>query len=117
MTLRSRLSSRPTYIDESLVEIGASMALDWWTNTAQRMRFPTLSRMAIGILSIPAISAEVERLFSAAKNTIGDKRNSLEPMLEALECLKPWFRHDLFTQEELRSIMEATNATESDIRG
>ena len=56
------------------ISIGTSTALEWWTNTAQRTKFPLLSRMAIDILSIPAMSAEVERVFSGAKITIGDKR-------------------------------------------
>ena len=44
------------------------------------------------ILSIPAMSAEPERLFSRAKITITDRRNRLgSDAIEALECLKSWF--------------------------
>ena len=44
------------------------------------------------ILSIPAMSAEPERLFSGAKITITDRRNRLgSDVVEALECLKSWF--------------------------
>ncbi len=51
-------------------------------------------------------------------NTIGDKRYRLLPStLEALECLKSWFRLELFTQEELHSILEAANAMEFDEGG
>ena len=95
------------YLAEGIVSIGTSTALEWWTNTAQRTRFPLLSRMAIDILSIPAMSSEVERLFSAAKNTIGDKRLRLTASsVEAIECLKSWFRLDLFTQEDLNMTIE-----------
>ena len=77
------------YIDDGLVDIGASTALEWWTNKAQRTRFPSLSRMAINIQSIPTISVEIKRLFSTAKNIIGDKRYNLRPStIETLECLK-----------------------------
>ena len=63
--------------------------------------------MAIDILSIPAMSAEVERVFSGAKITIGDKRQRLRAStIEAVECLKSWFRLDLFTQEDLNEMME-----------
>jgi hypothetical protein len=54
--------------------------------------YPNLSRMAVDILSIPAMSAEPERLFSGAKITITDRRNRLgSDMIEALECLKSSF--------------------------
>ena len=44
------------------------------------------------ILSIPAMSAEPERLFSGAKITITGRRNRLgSDVIEALECLKSWF--------------------------
>jgi hypothetical protein len=47
--------------------------------------------MALDILSIPAISAEPERLFSSAKITITDRRNRLGiESIEAIKCLKSW---------------------------
>jgi hypothetical protein len=47
--------------------------------------------MAIDILSIPAMSAEPERVFSGAKHTLTQHRNRLgmEP-IRAFECLKSW---------------------------
>jgi hypothetical protein len=47
--------------------------------------------MAFDILSIPAMSASVERLFSSANITVSDRRNRLAPdIIEAIECLKSW---------------------------
>ena len=47
--------------------------------------------MAIDILSIPCMSATVERLFSSSKLTITDQRNRLEvEQLEHAEYLKSW---------------------------
>ena len=47
--------------------------------------------MALDILSIPAMSAEPERLFSGAKITITDRRNKLGiESIQAIECLKSW---------------------------
>jgi hypothetical protein len=49
--------------------------------------------MALDILLIPAMSAEVERLFSQCKRIITDDRHSLKPdNIEALECLKSFNR-------------------------
>jgi hypothetical protein len=58
----------------------------------QQKNYPNLSRMAVDILSIPAMSAEPERLFSGAKIMITDRRNRLgSDIIETLECLKSWF--------------------------
>lgn len=47
--------------------------------------------MAPDILTIPAISAAPERLFSSANITISDRRNRLHgDTTEAIECLKSW---------------------------
>ena len=47
--------------------------------------------MGLDLLSIPAMSAEPERVFSGAKHTITDLRNRLnEQSIEATECLKSW---------------------------
>jgi len=49
--------------------------------------------MAIDLLSIPAMSAKPERVFSGAKLTITDKRNRLkDTTVSALECLKSWYK-------------------------
>jgi hypothetical protein len=58
----------------------------------QRTTYPALSVMALDLLSIPAVSAEPERLFSSAKITIIDRKNRLQfDSIEAIECLKSWF--------------------------
>jgi hypothetical protein len=49
----------------------------WWLERTQQKNFPNLSKMALDILSIPAMSANPERLFSGAKITISDRRNRL----------------------------------------
>jgi hypothetical protein len=48
--------------------------------------------MAINILSMPAMSAYLERLFSGGKAMITDCRNRLPPeSIEAIEYMKNWF--------------------------
>ncbi len=45
-------------------------ALEWWLREEQQHAYPRLSKMAIDILSIPAMSAEPERIFSGSRRTI-----------------------------------------------
>ena len=62
--------------------------------------------MAIDIYSIPAMSAEPERLFSAAKHTVSLQRNNLRSeTIELLVCLKSWFWLGIFTEEDLHAIV------------
>jgi hypothetical protein len=50
--------------------------------------YPTLARMALDILPIPASSVGCERLFSRAKEAVGDRRTRLgSDAYEAIECL------------------------------
>ena len=47
--------------------------------------------MALDHLSIHAMSAELERLFSDTKITLQDRRNRLGiDIIEAIECIKSW---------------------------
>lgn len=72
----------------------------------QRRRLPLLSKMAIDIYSIPAMSSEPERVFSGAKHTITDQRCNLKiETIEMLECLKSWFRIGIYNQQELHEII------------
>lgn len=67
--------------------------ITWWLQEKQRLEYPSLYKMAINILSIPAMSADVERLFSSAGLTLSNRRNRMSTdMLEALESLKSWLR-------------------------
>ena len=55
----------------------------------QRNDFLYLSKMALDMLSIPAMAADPERLFSSAGLTVTDRRNSLSiQSIEALKCIK-----------------------------
>ena len=54
--------------------------------------------MALDLLSIPAMAADPERLFSSAKITITDRRNRLGiEVIEVVECLKSWYKVDEFS--------------------
>ncbi|KAH0604073.1 uncharacterized protein H6S33_007104 [Morchella sextelata] len=64
-------------------------------------------RMGIEIHSIPAMSADPERLFSSSKLLISDRRNRLgDDIIEASECLKSWAAEGLVLSEEVSDISQ-----------
>jgi len=80
---------------------GVKQGYKWWLEPTQQKNFPNLSKMALDILSIPAMSADPERLFSGAKITISDRRNRLGIYtIEALECLKSWLKIETFLDDD-----------------
>jgi hypothetical protein len=82
------------YINEAVLDIDAlpnASPLEYWASLVTRRRFPNLSLMALDILSIPAMSAHTERLFSQCKLTISDQRCALQAdTVELLQCIKSW---------------------------
>ena len=99
--------------NEAPVNIGKISAREWWLSAPQRAQFPLLSRMAINLLSIPAMSSETERVFSLTKKTISQGRWNLRPnTIEALECLKSLFLAGYYTQEELHEVLRLQEEAE-----
>jgi len=73
----------------------APNALHWWRDHAQK--WPNMAQMAFDLLSIPAISAECERVFSQTKLLITGQRNRLgDRVIEAVECFKHWYKASAF---------------------
>jgi hypothetical protein len=63
----------------------------WWTE--KRTEFPILAQLALNLLSIPAMAAEDERVFSSTGKLITADRNQLdEDSIKAVECLRHWYR-------------------------
>jgi hypothetical protein len=63
--------------------------LRWWQS--HQKEWPNLYRMAMDMLSIPLMSAECERVFSAAGYLINGRRNHLkEDIIEATNRLRSW---------------------------
>jgi hypothetical protein len=59
--------------------------------SSQHPIYPTLSTMALGIHSIPAMTAGVRRLFSHCKLMVTNRRNRLHiDGLHAVDCVKSW---------------------------
>jgi hypothetical protein len=64
----------------------------WWMQAP----YPGLRPWAFDTLSIPATSAELERIFSQAKRTITVDRNRLkDESFEAAQCMKHWLDQDI----------------------
>ncbi|KAJ0133635.1 Uncharacterized protein HZ326_23304 [Fusarium oxysporum f. sp. albedinis] len=58
--------------------------------------YPRLSRMAIGILSIPPESSDVESHFSSARRTLSWDRESMTcENLAKVECVGNWMREGI----------------------
>lgn len=69
-------------------------ALRWWTEPTQRQRYPNLCKMAYDLLTVPATSAEIERVFSESSLALPETRQRLKPeTLEKLQLLKSWLRN------------------------
>jgi hypothetical protein len=63
--------------------------LMWWKE--RQTEWPSLAAMAFDVLSIPLMSAECERVFSAAGYLITGRRNHMkEDIIEATTCLRAW---------------------------
>jgi hypothetical protein len=92
-------SSRPT-VDEyeaytRLLPTPVDDIIGWWKD--HESTYPHLAKMAFDLLSIPAMSAECERVFSQAKFTATPQRNRInDETLEAIQCLKNWWSTHAF---------------------
>lgn len=81
--------------------------IQWWLEPTQQKDYPHLSLMAIDILSIPAMSAEAERIFSAARRQISWERARLEAdVIEYSECIKSWIINGIAQDAEIPDLEE-----------
>ena len=88
------------YIAEKSIEINNSL-LFWWLSKTQRECWLKLFQMTIDVLSIFAMSAESEQVFSEAQCTISWERMKLEKKtIEKTECLKSWMHNNLIMKIE-----------------
>jgi hAT family C-terminal dimerisation region len=79
----------------------------WWYDRLHDPHWKDLARMALTYLTLPAMSAEPERVFSGAKITLSDRRCRMgDDVLEAVECLKSWQRDGMIaaTKEDVKAI-------------
>jgi hypothetical protein len=82
------IKGEPTEFDEDDKDV----VFPWWRTSGPAL----LRRRALDLLSIPAMSAEIERVFSSTKRLISADRNHLVPTtIENLQLLKYWYRHNI----------------------
>jgi hAT family C-terminal dimerisation region len=88
----SSIDEYETFTSQMPISIECS-PLIWWLRDEQREHYPNLSKMAIDILSIPAMSADPQRVFSGARRTTSWDRMLLgASTVERGKCLKSWIR-------------------------
>jgi hAT family C-terminal dimerisation region len=90
---RVRRSDLEDYLMDEPCAIGTIKdPIEWWRTIGKR-EYPTLCKLAIDLLAIPATSCECERVFSQAGKLVTDERNRLGPeIIEAIELQKDWLR-------------------------
>jgi len=72
-----------------------------------------IARMAHSLHSIPAMSAEVERVFSSSKLLISDRLHRLgDDVICAVECMKSWEKAGIAESNEVRKLEETLRALE-----
>jgi DNA-binding PadR family transcriptional regulator len=114
----------PTPFDEyqnyiSAPRIKVKDVRKWWLEDTQQTLYPNLSKMALDLLSIPAMSAEPERLFSDTKITLQDRRNRLGiDIIEAIECIKSWSKtRNLAWVDDVELVLDAAIIGEDEQQG
>ena len=78
----------------------AQRAINWWLEPTQQRTHSRLGKMAIDVLSAPAMSAESERVFSMARRTVTFDRTSLNSeVIEHTKCHKSWVKQGLVDED------------------
>lgn len=80
------------YLDESLLPRASDFdVLGWWK--LNKLKYPTLSKMARDILSIPVSTVPPDSIFDTTIKEMDQYRSSLRPeTVEALVCAKDWLQ-------------------------
>ncbi|KAL0337461.1 UNVERIFIED_CONTAM: Zinc finger BED domain-containing protein DAYSLEEPER [Sesamum calycinum] len=82
------------YLEESLLpRVHEFDVIGWWK--LNRMKYPTLSKMARDILSIPVCTVPATSVFDTVRKEMDSYRCSLRPeTVEALICAKDWLQSE-----------------------
>ncbi|XP_027330431.1 zinc finger BED domain-containing protein DAYSLEEPER-like isoform X4 [Abrus precatorius] len=81
------------YLEESLLpRVPDFDVLGWWK--LNKLKYPTLSKMARDILSVPVSSVPPDSVFDTKVKEMDQYRSSLRPeTVEALVCAKDWMHY------------------------
>ncbi|KAJ0126735.1 Potassium transport protein [Fusarium oxysporum f. sp. albedinis] len=68
--------------------------LEYWS--AKRFEYPRVAKMAIDVLSVPAMAAECERAFSSAGSMVSPQRTRLDASTIAVtQTVRSWLKAGL----------------------
>ncbi|OAY31480.1 zinc finger BED domain-containing protein DAYSLEEPER [Manihot esculenta] len=92
-TSQQMKSELDQYLEESLLpRMHDFDVLSWWK--LNKLKFPTLSKMARDILTIPVSAAAPDSVFDTVNKELDQYRTSLRPeTVEALVCAKDWLQY------------------------
>jgi hypothetical protein len=101
--------------EHPLDEHGVTDVIQHWAAKRSEPRWKKLARMALEYLSIPAMSAEPEYVFSAAKLTITERgRTLIDEPISAVEGLKSWSRDGFIqTSQPYKPVQKSCSAAAS----
>ena len=106
--MMERYQQDPPLAGEQILDV-----VCYWRTKALEPQWKNLARMVLDYLTIPAMSMEPERVFSAAKITLTDQRYRMgDDAIEAFECLKSWQRDSLIAaaKQDIKVIEDMLNA-------
>ncbi|KAL2234593.1 zinc finger BED domain-containing protein DAYSLEEPER-like isoform X2 [Sesamum indicum] len=94
MSAQHMKSELDQYLEEPLLpRVQDFDVLGWWK--MNRSKYPTLSKLASDVLSIPLSTISAESVFDMREKKIDSYRSSLRPsILQALVCSKDWLQHE-----------------------
>ena len=86
--------------------------IEYWV--LKRFEYPRLSRMALDVMTVPTMSSECERLFSAASLMVTPLRNRLDAgTIGLIQTLRSWLRAGII--EEVDSTLLEDTALEYEV--
>jgi hypothetical protein len=87
-----------SYINGIRTDFGTPHDCIPWLRSQANL-WPGITQHALDLLSIPAMSTELERVFSSAKLTATPLRNALsDKTMEVLELLRYWYTRNIISQ-------------------
>ncbi|KAL0380381.1 UNVERIFIED_CONTAM: Zinc finger BED domain-containing protein RICESLEEPER 2 [Sesamum angustifolium] len=94
MSAQHMKSELDQYLEEPLLpRVQDFDVLGWWK--MNRPKYPTLSKLASDVLSIPLSTISAESVFDLREKKMDSYRSSLRPsILQALICSKDWLQHE-----------------------
>ncbi|KAL0463943.1 UNVERIFIED_CONTAM: Zinc finger BED domain-containing protein RICESLEEPER 2 [Sesamum latifolium] len=94
MSAQHMKSELDQYLEEPLLpRVQDFDVLGWWK--MNRSKYPTLSKLASDVLSIPLSTISAESVFDMREKKMDSYRSSLRPsILQALICSKDWLQHE-----------------------